>query len=160
MNVLPGAEVFPALEKKVIDATEYSLPVIDEKLGFHKLVKYNYFPGWHQQSTTFELLINMAVWNALSPAQRAIIELACRSQIVQAIADGEAGQAAVMQRNAEENGVHQVNWSPDLLSAFEQKWLEVVAEQVAADPFFRKVWEDYSAFRKEYAIWGSRAYLP
>ncbi|MEL6888362.1 MAG: TRAP transporter substrate-binding protein, partial [Pseudomonadota bacterium] len=57
-SLLAGGEIFPALEKGAIDATEFSMPAIDQRLGFHKVVKYNYFPGWHQQATVFELLIN------------------------------------------------------------------------------------------------------
>ena len=56
VSLIPGGEIFPALEKKAIEATEFSMPAIDKKLGFHKIAKFNYFPGWHQQATTFELL--------------------------------------------------------------------------------------------------------
>ena len=58
VQVLPGGEIFPALEKKAIDATEFSMPAIDERLGFSKIAKYNYFPGWHQQATLGALMIN------------------------------------------------------------------------------------------------------
>lgn len=54
-SLLPSGEIFPALERGVLDATEFSMPAIDERLGFHKIVKYNYFPGWHQQSSILEL---------------------------------------------------------------------------------------------------------
>ncbi|HID38663.1 MAG TPA: C4-dicarboxylate ABC transporter, partial [Calditrichaeota bacterium] len=54
-SLLAGGDIFPALERGAIDATEFSMPRIDARLGFHKLVKYNYFPGWHQPSTLFEL---------------------------------------------------------------------------------------------------------
>ena len=66
VSLLPGGEIFPALEKKAIDASEFSLAAIDARLGFYKVVKNNYFPGWHQQATLFELLINKDVWNGLS----------------------------------------------------------------------------------------------
>ena len=61
VRLLPPGEIFPALEKGVIDATEFSMPSIAERLGFYKIVNYNYFPGWHQQATAFELLINKDV---------------------------------------------------------------------------------------------------
>ena len=160
VNILPGGEIFPALEKKVIDATEFSLPVIDENMGFHKLAKYNYFPGWHQQATAFELLINKDVWNNLSSTQQVIIEMACRDTIVYSIATGEASQAEVLQRNELKHGIEILYWSPEMLEAYREKWIEVVEEQSAADPFFKKVWDDYSDFRKNYATWGSKAYLP
>ncbi len=61
VELLDGSDIFPALEKGRLDAAEFSMPVIDMRLGFHKIVKYNYFPGWHQQATLLELLINKDV---------------------------------------------------------------------------------------------------
>ncbi|MGD8757042.1 MAG: TRAP transporter substrate-binding protein, partial [Desulfobacterales bacterium] len=61
---IPGGEIFAALEKRAIEASEFSMPAIDTKLGFYKIAKYNYFPGWHQQATLFELLINKKVWES------------------------------------------------------------------------------------------------
>lgn len=160
VNVLPPGEIFPALEKGVIDATEYAMPSIDEDKGFYKIAKYNYFPGWHQQASAFELIINKDVWNRLSPSQQTIIEMASRETIVLSIANAEATQAEVMIRNEVERGVKNMSWSPEMLELLREKWEEVAAEQSAADPFFKKVYEDFSNFRRQYAIWGSKAYLP
>ncbi len=160
VNLLPGGEIFPALEKGVIDATEFALPSIDEDMGFYKIVKYNYFPGWHQQATAFEFFINKDVWESLSPRRQAIIEMASRDTIVFSIARAEATQTEVMHRNEAERGVKNTVWPPEMLELFKQKWLEVVAEETKADPFFKNVYDDYSQFRKNYAIWGSKAYLP
>ena len=158
VSVLPVGEIFPALEKGVIDATEYSLPTVDESQGLHKLVKYNYFPGWHQQSTTHELIINNRVWERLSESQQAQIEAACKSSVLHSIAYCTAIQAAAMKRN-EERGVQIKQWSPDMLETFRKTWEEVAAEESAKDPFFKKVWEDLQAFRAEYATWADRAFL-
>ncbi len=160
VNLLPGGEIFPALEKGVIDATEFALPSIDEDMGFYKIVKYNYFPGWHQQSTAFEFILNKDVWESLSPRRQAIIELATRDTIVFSIAKAEATQTEVMRRNETKRGVKNTLWPPEMLEIFKQKWIEVVEEESAADPFFKKVYDDYSQFRKNYAIWGGKAYLP
>jgi len=48
-QLLAGGDIFPALEKGVIDATEFSMPAMDIKYGFYQIAKNNYFPGWHQQ---------------------------------------------------------------------------------------------------------------
>ena len=67
--LLAPADIFPALERGVIDATEFSMPAMDIKQGFHQVAKFNYFPGWHQPSTVQELLVNLDSWKALeSPA--------------------------------------------------------------------------------------------
>ena len=49
VTMLPAGEIFQALETGVIDATEYAQPVVNQALGFARIAKYNYFPGWHQR---------------------------------------------------------------------------------------------------------------
>ncbi|MEM8782317.1 MAG: TRAP transporter substrate-binding protein [Planctomycetota bacterium] len=158
VRLLPPAEIYPALEKGVIDATEFAMPSADESFGFYKIAKYNYFPGWHQQATTYELLINREVWDSLAPSQQAMIENAARANIVKSIAVGEGSQGAAMLRN-EERGVSQETWSPAMLEAYRQAWAQVVAERSEQDAFFKKVWDDLSAFRAEYGRWSSKAHL-
>ena len=51
VTMLPGGELFQALEKGVLDGTEFSLPTVDDQLGFQKIAKNYYLPGWHQPST-------------------------------------------------------------------------------------------------------------
>ncbi len=160
VSLIPGGEIFPALEKKAIDATEFSMPAIDKLLGFHKIAKYNYFPGWHQQATTFELLINKDVWNGMTDHQRAVIEMMCKAATADAFAYTEAIQAAAMKENVEKNGVTNMYWSDEMLATFKKAWEEVAAEQSAKDPFFKKVWDDFSAFRSEYSMWQSYGFLP
>lgn len=156
---LPGGEIFGALEKGAIDASEFSQPAIDQRLGFHKIVKYNYFPGWHQQATVFELLINKDTWGKMSKGQKALVETTCKASMTNAIAEGEAMQFPVMEK-AQENGVQIRYWNDTMLSTFKSTWDEVVAEKTAADPFFKKVWDDMSTFRKGYDLWEANAFLP
>ena len=158
-SLLPGGEIFPALEKGAIDATEFSMPAIDARLGFHKLVKYNYFPGWHQQATVFELLINKEVWNDASDQHKSIIENACKASMAESFAEGEAIQHDVLIDNVENNGVIIKQWSPEMLDLFRTTWDEVAAEE-SADPFFKKVLDDMTAFRDGYELWKGNAFLP
>ncbi|WP_299199287.1 TRAP transporter substrate-binding protein [uncultured Amphritea sp.] len=156
---LPGGEIFGALEKGAIDATEFSQPAIDQRLGLYKIAKYNYFPGWHQQATIFELLVNKDTWNSMSKGQQAILDNTCKASVTNAIAEGEAMQFDVMAK-AKENGVNIRYWNDNMLTTFEEKWNEVVAEKTAEDPFFKKVWDDLSTFRKGYDLWEANAFLP
>jgi len=157
---LPGGEIFGALEKGAIDATEFSQPAIDQRLGLHKIVKYNYFPGWHQQATVFELLINKDTWGKMSKGQKATVETTCKASMTNAIAEGEAMQFPVLAKAQEENGVHIRYWNQTMLDTFKEKWDEVVAEKTAADPFFKKVWDDLDTFRTGYDLWEANAFLP
>jgi len=158
-SLLPGGEIFPALEKGAIDASEFSMPAIDKLLGFHKLVKYNYFPGWHQQATVFELLVNKDTWAKMDATQQATVENACKASMAQSYAEGEAIQFAQMKENVEKNGVKIMKWNDTMLNAFRGAWDEVAAEE-AQDPGFKKVYDDLTTFRDGYAIWKENAFLP
>lgn len=159
-SLLPGGEIFPALEKGAIDATEFSMPAIDARLGFHKLVKYNYFPGWHQQATIFEILINGDVWDEMSDQHKAIMDNACKASMTDSFAEGEAIQHAALIDNVENNGVEIKQWNDVMLETFSTTWDEVAAEESANDEFFAKVYDDMNEFRDGYTLWKTNAFLP
>ena len=160
VSLLPAGEIFPALEKGAIDATEFSFPAIDQKLGFYKVVKNNYYPGWHQQATLLEMLINKKTWESMTPGQQKLIEINCLAGLTYSLAYSESIQGPVIRENAEKRGVTNQYWSQEMLDTFEATWNEVAAEEAAKDPFFKKVWDDLQSFRKEYAYWSQRAFLP
>lgn len=160
VSLMPAGEIFQALEKGVIDATEFSFPAIDQKLGFYKVVKYNYYPGWHQQATLLELLINKDTWNEMSGSQQKIIELTTRSNIVRTLAYSEAIQGRAIKENIEKRGVKNMYWSDEMLALFKKTWDEVSREQSVKSPEFKKIWDDMSAFRVDYAYWKTLGFLP
>ena len=159
-SLLGASDIFPALERGAIDATEFSMPRIDSRLGFHKIAKYNYFPGWHQPSTLFELLVNKDVWEDLDEKAQKQIEVACLANITTNLAEGEATNYAAMVDNVENNGVIIKQWPPEMLEAFEGAWNEVVAELAEGDPFFQEVWNDLQEYREGYRVWSTSIYLP
>lgn len=160
VSVMPGGEIFQALEKGVLDGTEYSMPAIDEKLGFFRAASYNYYPGWHQQATILELLINKTVWNALSAADQAVIRNACKAAMLDSFARTEGMQSAAIRRNATERGVENRTWSPEMLAVFKRAWQEVAEREAARDPFFAEVWANLKAFREDYRVWSELAFMP
>ena len=159
-SLLAGGDIFPALERGAIDATEFSMPRIDARLGFHNIAKYNYFPGWHQPATMFELLINKDRWDDLDEVAQNQIEIACMANITDNFAEGEATNFDAMQENVEKNGVTIKQWSPEMLEAFETAWVEVAAELAAEDAFFKEVWDNLQEFRAGYKVWNDNIYLP
>lgn len=159
-SLLAGGDIFPALERGAIDATEFSMPLIDARLGFYKIAQYNYFPGWHQPSTLFELLVNRDVWEDLSEDAQAEIEIACLANITTNLAEGEAKNFAAMVDNVENNGVTIKQWDPEMLELFEATWNEIAAELAAEDEYFAKVWADLSEYREGYKNWSNNIYLP
>ena len=157
-QLLAGGDIFPALELGTIDSTEFSMPAIDFNLGFYQVAKHYYFPGWHQQSTLFDLMINLDEWNDLSEEQQAIIQTVCEANIAYGLAEGEAIQFEALEK-IKAQGVTVHTWKPEILDAMRGAWAEVVAEETAKNPNFKRVWENLSAFRAKYATWKEIGYL-
>lgn len=157
-QLLAGGDVYPALERGSIDAAEFSMPAIDLALGFHQIAKHYYFPGWHQQSTLLDLMINKAKWDALKPQHQAQIEMACGDNIREGLAEGEAIQGKAL-KELEAKGVEIHRWSPEILAALEEAWNEVAAELAAEDASFKKAWDSLQAFRADYKVWSDLGYI-
>jgi TRAP-type mannitol/chloroaromatic compound transport system substrate-binding protein len=158
-QLLAGADIYPALERGVIDATEFSMPNMDIDLGFYQVAKYNYYPGWHQQSSIGELLMNKGAWEALDDQNQAILEASCGWNIYVNYSETEAKNPEAMNKMLEEYGVTNVRWTDEELAAFENAWNEVLQEQSAEDEDFARIAESYRAFRKVYKTWGDAQFL-
>ena len=153
-QLLAAADIYPALERGVIEATEFSMPTIDIQLGFHQIAKNNYFPGWHQQISCSEFLMNKERYEALPNAYQAMIKAAAGEQVAYTFAETEAQNPAAMMEMLEKYGVTNHRWSDDILAKLEAGWLEVIEEESAKDPVYKKIADSYLEFRKLYAIWG------
>jgi len=149
---LPPGDILKAFESGAIDAAEFSLPAMDLPLGLHKVAKYYYFPGWHQQATLFDLYINKAKWDSLSEKHKAIIEQSCGDTMREMIAKGEANQWVAL-KEIQGLGVRSKRWPPKILIALENAWQEVVAEESERSANFKRIYDSYAQFRKNYAIW-------
>jgi len=157
VTMLASADIFPSLERGVIDATEYSMPAVDRSLGFYKIAKHYYFPGWHQPSSILELIVNKAKWDSLSPAQQSSIEMACNAGTLWTLTRGIAIQAEAVEF-FEAEGVTLHRWPPELLERFRAVSDEVMTEYSESDPDFRRAWESLQAFRRRNARWSELAY--
>jgi TRAP-type mannitol/chloroaromatic compound transport system substrate-binding protein len=159
VTLLPGGELFQALEKGVLDGTEFSLPTVDEQLGFFKVAKYYYLPGWHQPSTSQYLYVNKAAWDSINEQTQALIETTCMAAVTFAIAKAEALQGPVLSKFASE-GVQNVKFSDEILRAFQAATKEVMAEEAEKDALFKRVYESQLAFQAAHKPWKALGYLP
>lgn len=157
-QLLQAGEIFQALQLGTIDATEFSMPTMDLSLGFHQVAKFYYFPGWHQQTSIGQLYVAKGKWAELSDTQKLIVEQACKANMLQEFAEGEALQFGAMQE-LRTKGVQFKKWSPEILKIMAAKWDEVVAEESAKSENFKKVWASYAKFRADYAIWRDHGYM-
>lgn len=159
VTMLPGGELFQALEKGTIDATEFSMPAIDEILGFNQIVKNNLFPGWHQPFTAQYMLINGDEWKSASVAQKALVESVCTAAVIRGLAEGEYKNGAILTKLASE-GINIGQIPMPILKELKELTNQVLAEQAAADADFKRALDSQQAFQESYNLWDELAYLP
>jgi len=157
-QLIAGADIYPALERGVIDATEFSYPSLDKSLGFYNIAKHNYFPGWHQQASFVELIMNRDAWNELPESYQKVVEIACNEANLWVMGAAEKSQGDAIAFH-ESQGVTIHQWPPEFIEAFRAAWEEVAAEEAAADPRFKEIYDHYTAFRENYAKWREVGYL-
>lgn len=159
VTMIPGGEIFQALEKGAIDATEFSMPAVDQMLGFDRIAKFNYFPGWHQTFTASHLVVNLEIWNDLPEADRALMDMACTAGVIRNLAHGEAIQGAVI-AGFPKKGVTPAKFSIKMLRELQAVTESVLQEEADNDEDFLRIWESQKRFSKTYRIWKNFAYLP
>lgn len=155
---VPPADIMVELKAADLDGAIFAVPTADRSLGLHQFMDHYYFPGWHKQSGLLELLVNLTRWNALSDAQRQVIEVACASNIAAGLARAEAGQFDAL-KSLVISGVTVAKWEEPVLAALRRSWLRVAAEQAANDRTFRRAWQSLNRFREDYSIWRELGYL-
>ncbi len=159
VTMLPGGEIFQALEKGAIDATEYALPIVDQSLGFNRVAPFNYYPGWHQPATSSHMVVNLDAWHSIAEADQKLIETACTAGVLRNLAHSEAVQGAVI-AGFPEAGVEARTLPEEVLRELERVTESVLAEEAAKDADFDAILESQQRFRSDYVHWKSRAYLP
>jgi len=159
VTMMPGGELFQALQTGTIDATEFSMPAIDQILGFNDVVKYNLFPGWHQPFTAQYMLINKDEWNAATDQQKALIETTCTAATMMGLTEGEYKNGKVLE-GFQEKGVQADQIPRDILVKLQEVTRGVLKEEAAKDDDFKRVYESQKAFQESYQVWDKRAYLP
>jgi TRAP-type mannitol/chloroaromatic compound transport system substrate-binding protein len=149
---LAGGDIYPALEKGTIDAAEWVGPYDDEKLGFYKIAKYYYYPGWWEGGTTNHLLINLPKWNELPKNYQAILTMAAGYANVEELARYDARNPLALKRLVA-NGVQLRPFSQAVMEACLKASNEVNTETSAVNPSYKKVWDSIAAFRGDEYLW-------
>jgi TRAP-type mannitol/chloroaromatic compound transport system substrate-binding protein len=149
---IPGGEVYQALEKGAIDATEFVGPYDDLKLGFNKVAPYYYYPGWWEGCAQVSLYVGSKAWQALTPEYRAIVEAAAGNCHVtmQARYDGR-NPGALKQLVA--GGTKLARFPKDVLDAAFKESAALYADLSGKSPAWKKIYDDYVNFRRDQHLW-------
>ncbi len=150
--MIAGGDVYPALEKGTIDAAEWVGPYDDEKLGFYKVAKYYYYPGWWEGGTVEHIMINLDKWNALPKNYKAILEAAAGYVNVNQLAKYDARNPQALKRLVA-GGAQLRPFSQEILEACLKASNQVNAEESAKNPSYKKVLADLKPFINDENLW-------
>jgi TRAP-type mannitol/chloroaromatic compound transport system substrate-binding protein len=149
---IPGGEIYQALEKGTIDAAEWVGPYDDLKLGFYKVAKNYAYPGWWEGGPQLDLHINAKAWDGLSKEYQAIIAAASAYAHTEMQARYDARNAAAL-KTLVAGGAKLFPFPKDLMDAAFKESMALYSELSTKNANWKKVYEDYSAFRKEANQW-------
>jgi len=149
---IPAGEIYPALEKGTIDATEWVGPYDDEKLGFFKVAKNYYYPGWWEGGPQLSVYVNTKAYEALPADYKAAIEAAASHAHIVMQARYDARNPAALKRLVAQGTVLKAMPRPVMEAAFKAA-NEVYSDLAGKNPNWKKVYEDWSKFRADQVLW-------
>ncbi len=149
---IPAGDIYPSLEKGTIDAAEWVGPYDDEKLGFFKVAKYYYYPGWWEGGPQLSFYINQAEWAKLPADYKAIVEAASAEANTIMLAKYDALNPAALRRLVG-GGTLLRPFSREMMQAAYKAAHELYDETAAANPRFKKVYESWRPFRGDQFQW-------
>ena len=149
---VPGADIYPSLEKGTIDAAEWVGPYDDIKLGFNKVAPYYYYPGWWEGSAMLHLGINLEKFNALPKNYQAIVKSAAAYANGDVMARYDALNPAALKQLIT-SGTKLRAFPQPVMEASYKAAVETYAEINAKNAPFKKLYDAYMAFREDQYLW-------
>jgi TRAP-type mannitol/chloroaromatic compound transport system substrate-binding protein len=162
VQLTPGGEIYTALERGVIDASEWVGPYDDMRLGLHQTARYYYYPGWHEPGTTGEFVFNRKAYDGLPADIRAVVDHAAIAAGQKMFFEYEAknGGALNLLRTKFKARVEILPFPADLLKQLKKLAIDVNQEEAGRSPIARKVHESYTKLQKTVGDWGKISEAP
>jgi TRAP-type mannitol/chloroaromatic compound transport system substrate-binding protein len=154
VQVIPGGEIYLALERGAVDAAEWVGPHDDEKLGLQDTAQFYYYPGWWEPGASLEVQINRSSWDSLPSEYQAALQTACYEANLNMLSAYESLNGAALQRLIDQ-GTLLKPYTEDILAAGQTAAFELYEDNAAQDATFKQVYEQWSAFRSEILRWNS-----
>ncbi len=151
--LLPAGEIYTALDRGTIDATEWVGPALDIKMGFYKVAPY-YYSGFHEPGSVLELTFNKKFWESLPKDIQQLITSASNELNASMVYDFQAQNAKTLQK-LKKMGVHLRNWPKDVVEEAKKALLQVIKEQSQKSEDFKNVWREIEPFWMQNRAWSA-----
>lgn len=152
----PAGELYTDLERGVIDALEWVGPYHDYLMGFNKIAKYYYYPGWHEPGSPLELIINKNAYEGLPDDLKEILKTAAAASNVMMLSGFEAKNTEYYFKMKSE-GVQFRKFPDEIINFFKKMTKEVISDIINSDPKSKKIFDSYSKFQKNISQWNDIA---
>jgi TRAP-type mannitol/chloroaromatic compound transport system substrate-binding protein len=147
-----GADIYPALEKGTVDGAEWVGPYDDEKLGFNKVAKYYYYPGFWEGGTMVHALVNEKKWNELPKEYQAVLQAACGEANTWMMAKYDTENPKALRRLVA-SGTKLRPFPKSVMQAAEKASYELYAELGEKSAHWKRVYPGWKKFRDEQFLW-------
>jgi len=153
---IAGGDIYPALEKGTIDAAEWVGPYDDEKLGFFKVAKHYYYPGWWEPGPAFTFYVNKKEWDKLPKEYQEAFQAAAYETNVTMLAEYDHKNPTALSRLLSQ-GVKLQKYSDEIMAAAYKASMELYVEESGKNPAFKKIYTEFDKYRKTQNAWFSVA---
>ena len=158
--MLPGGEIYTAMQTGNVDATEWVGPYNDVGFGLHQVAQYYYYPGWHEPGAILEVSINRTAWDALPEDLQDIVKSACGYVESQLGAEYSARNAQFLQQLRDEGKIEIRRFPDSVIEELRRRSEEVINELIARNEQAARIYASYTAFQQQVGEWldiGERA---
>ncbi len=153
VQVLPGGEIFQALQTGAIDATEWVGPYDDTTMGFDEVTEFYYHPGWWEPGPSLEVQIPLPKWNALPEVYQEIIKTAAYEANTTMMALYDVRNPVSLQEILDKGKIKILPFPDDVMAAAEEASFEIFDESAAASSDFASIFEEWKPFRTSIQAW-------
>lgn len=152
VQVLPGGEIYLALERGAIDAAEWVGPYDDLKLGLNEAAQFYYYPGWWEPGPTLEVLVNRSQWDRLPVEYQEIFKTAAYEANINMLAQYDALNREALAKLVA-GGTQLTPYSREIMQAAQKASFEFYEENASKDATFKEVYDGWKKFRDEIYRW-------